>query len=272
MLTMVARPPEQSTTSPDDVVEIRSVSKRYGRGARVTSVFEDLSLDIRRGSFTTVVGPSGCGKSTLLNLLGGFEAPTEGRIVFEGAEVSAPAPDRLMVFQGAPAALFPWLSAGRNVEFGVSQAHRKWPAAQRKEATRRALTLVGLWEHRGKTPAQLSGGMQQRLQLARALAIDPGVLLMDEPFGALDAQTRETLSAELVRIWQGTQPRKTIVFITHDIDEAIRLGTRVVVMAPEKGIVGDFDAERFGFDDGIEQAGYGELRSTVRELLGRGAL
>lgn len=262
----------QSPETEQDAVFADNVTKTYGRSDRATAVFNDLSLGVKRGAFTTIVGPSGCGKSTLLNLIAGFESPTAGALYSGGAAISAPGPERLMVFQNALAALFPWMSTERNVVFGLEQAHKRWDKDRIQEATKRCLSLVGLWEHRAKPPGQLSGGMQQRLQLARALAIDPDVLLMDEPFGALDAQTRETLSGELIRLWKATSPRKTIIFITHDIDEAIRIGTRVVVMAPGKGIVGDFDASPFGFDNETDGAGYAEMRMTIKQLLGRGAL
>jgi NitT/TauT family transport system ATP-binding protein len=193
------------------------------------TALEDITLDVRPGEFLALVGPSGCGKSTLLDLLGGLTAPTSGRILLDGRPIEGPARDRGIVFQQY--ALFPWRTAAQNVEFGLDIAGLK--AKQRREIARHYLDLVGLTAFADRYPHELSGGMKQRVAIARSLAYDPEVLLMDEPFAALDAQTRETLQGELLRIWRATG--KTIIFITHGIDEAVVLGQRVAVMTSRPG-------------------------------------
>src|SRR5712672_65755 len=199
-----------------------------GPSDRFTAL-EDITLDVRPGEFLTLVGPSGCGKSTLLDLLGGLTAPTSGRILLDGRPIEGPGRDRGIVFQQY--ALFPWRTAAENIEFGLDIAGLK--ARQRREIARHYLDLVGLTAFADRHPHELSGGMKQRVAIARSLAYDPEVLLMDEPFAALDAQTRETLQGELLRIWRATG--KTIVFITHGIDEAVFLGQRVAVMTSRPG-------------------------------------
>jgi NitT/TauT family transport system ATP-binding protein len=199
-----------------------------GPADRFTAL-EDITLDVRPGEFLALVGPSGCGKSTLLDLLGGLTAPTSGRILLDGRPIEGPARDRGIVFQQY--ALFPWRTAAQNVEFGLDIAGLK--AKQRREIARHYLDLVGLTAFAERYPHELSGGMKQRVAIARSLAYDPEVLLMDEPFAALDAQTRETLQGELLRIWRATG--KTIIFITHGIDEAVVLGQRVAVMTSRPG-------------------------------------
>ncbi|HEY5833761.1 ABC transporter ATP-binding protein [Streptomyces sp.] len=205
-----------------------------GGGARQTAsvtALDGIDLDIAAGEFVVVVGPSGCGKSTLLDLLGGLTRPTGGRILLDGKPVTGPGLDRGIVFQQY--ALLPWRSAQGNVEFGLEAT-----AVSRRERAERAreyLDLVGLTGFEDRHPHELSGGMRQRVAIARSLAYDPDVLLMDEPFAALDAQTRESLQDELLRIWQRTG--KTILFITHGIDEAVYLGQRVAVLTSRPGRV-----------------------------------
>jgi NitT/TauT family transport system ATP-binding protein len=200
-----------------------------GGAPRRFTALEDITLDVRAGEFLALVGPSGCGKSTLLDLLGGLTVPTSGRILLEGRPITGPARDRGIVFQQY--ALFPWLTAAQNVEFGLDIAGLK--SRERRDRARHYLDLVGLAAFADRYPHELSGGMKQRVAIARSLAYDPEVLLMDEPFAALDAQTRETLQGELLRIWRSTG--KTIVFITHGIDEAVVLGQRVAVMTSRPG-------------------------------------
>jgi len=190
---------------------------------------ENISLEIKAGEFFVIVGPSGCGKSTLLDLLGGLTRPTSGRILIGGSPVTGPALDRGLVFQQY--ALFPWRTAQKNVEFGLEA--KGVPSRERADRAKRFLHMVGLAEFHDRYPHELSGGMKQRVAIARSLAYDPDVLLMDEPFAALDAQTREILQGELLRIWE--ESGKTIVFITHGIDEAVYLGQRVAVMTPRPG-------------------------------------
>ncbi|MFI0937637.1 ABC transporter ATP-binding protein [Streptomyces sp. NPDC021020] len=208
----------------------RNGRTRKGGSADFAAV-RDVSLEIAAGEFLAVVGPSGCGKSTLLDLLGGLAEPTSGRVLVDGKPVRGPGLDRGVVFQQY--ALLPWRTAQANVEFGLEA--KRVPRRERRERAREYLSLVGLDGFADRYPHELSGGMKQRVAIARSLAFDPGVLLMDEPFAALDAQTRESLQEELLRIWQRTG--KTVVFITHGIDEAVYLGERVAVLTARPGRV-----------------------------------
>ncbi|MGW6460709.1 ABC transporter ATP-binding protein [Streptomyces sp. NPDC055078] len=198
-------------------------------GRRAVTALDGIDLDIAAGEFLVVVGPSGCGKSTLLDLLGGLAKPTSGRILLDGEPVTGPGLDRGIVFQQY--ALLPWRTAQGNVEFGLEATGV--PRRSRAALAGEYLALVGLTGFEDRHPHELSGGMRQRVAIARSLAYDPGVLLMDEPFAALDAQTRESLQDELLRIWRRTG--KTVVFITHGIDEAVRLGQRVAVLTARPG-------------------------------------
>ncbi|MEU2395474.1 ABC transporter ATP-binding protein [Streptomyces sp. NPDC007369] len=209
------------------------------------TALDGIDLEIRSGEFLVVVGPSGCGKSTLLDLLGGLSAPTAGRILLDGKEVTGPGLDRGIVFQQY--ALLPWRTAQGNVEFGLEATGV--PRRQRAARAKEFLDLVGLTGFEDRHPHQLSGGMRQRVAIARSLAYDPDVLLMDEPFAALDAQTRESLQDELRRIWQSTG--KTVVFITHGIEEAVYLGQRVAVMTSRPGRVKQVVPVSFGDRDGL---------------------
>jgi ABC-type nitrate/sulfonate/bicarbonate transport system ATPase subunit len=217
-------------------VRLSEVSLTYGprsRWSRAEPVeaLRGISADIGAGEFVTIVGPSGCGKSTLLRLVAGFAFPTGGQIAVAGEPVTAPGPDRGVVFQQPR--LFPWLNVRRNVEFGLRTAGV--PAPVRRSRAAELLDLVGLGDVAGRRPYELSGGMQQRAAIARALAPDPAILLMDEPFAALDALTRERLQEEIRRIWQATG--KTVLFVTHSVDEAVYLGTRLLVMSRRPGRV-----------------------------------
>jgi NitT/TauT family transport system ATP-binding protein len=206
-----------------------TVRSDSGGPAHSFTALENVTLDVKPGEFLTLVGPSGCGKSTLLDLLGGLTTPSSGRILLDGRPVTGPARDRGIVFQQY--ALFPWRTAAQNIEFGLEVAGVG--VRERRDKARHYLDLVNLSAFANRYPQELSGGMKQRVAIARSLAYDPEVLLMDEPFAALDAQTRETLQSELLRIWRSTG--KTIVFITHGIDEAIVLGQRVAVMTARPG-------------------------------------
>jgi NitT/TauT family transport system ATP-binding protein len=210
-------------------IQIQRVSRSFDVGGRSTPALAAVDLDVAEHEFVCLLGPSGCGKSTLLNIVAGFLAPSSGTVRVDGHAVNGPAPERGVVFQEY--ALFPWLTVAGNVEFGPALRGR--PAAERRQTVARYLDLVGLRAHAEKYPAQLSGGMKQRVAIARALANDPAIILMDEPFGALDAQTRETLQDELSRI-QRVEP-KTILFVTHSIREAVYLADRVVVMTSVPG-------------------------------------
>ncbi|MFT4190278.1 MAG: ABC transporter ATP-binding protein [Comamonas sp.] len=226
---------------------------------------DDVSLDVSPGEFLVLVGPSGCGKSTLLDLLAGLAQPTAGRVLLDGRPITGPARDRGVVFQQY--ALFPWRSALDNVAFGLEVAGVG--RAERRERAGHYLDLVGLSAFAGRYPHELSGGMKQRVAIARSLAYDPQVLLMDEPFAALDAQTRETLQEELVDIWRRTG--KTIVFITHGIDEAVVLGQRVAVMTARPGRIKDIidiPAQlHAGTADVRALPLFGELRHHIWSLL-----
>jgi NitT/TauT family transport system ATP-binding protein len=210
---------------PGASVSIESVSYEVG----ALRILDDVSLSVSAGEFLCVLGPSGSGKSTILNLLAGLLRPTRGRIVCGDREVTSPSPERALVFQDA--ALFPWLTVRGNVEFALRL--QGLDARARAARSEELLRLVHLWRFRESYPHELSGGMRQRGGIARALASDPAVLLMDEPFAALDAQTREILQAEVERIWAAT--RKTVIFITHNVREAVRLADRVVLMGTRPG-------------------------------------
>jgi NitT/TauT family transport system ATP-binding protein len=188
-------------------------------------ILRDVSLTLRRGEFFVLLGPSGCGKTTILNQVAGFERPTTGSISMDGKPVSGPGPDRAVIFQGDDS-LLGWLNVRHNVEFGLRAL--RVPAAERTRRVQRALETVELDRQQGKFPHELSGGMKQRVQIARALVVDAPVLLMDEPFGALDAQTRTNLQDALAGLWE--QSQRTVLFITHDISEALILGDRIGVM------------------------------------------
>jgi len=210
-------------------LEATGVRKTYTKNGRSTAVLDVERFAVREGEFVTVIGPSGCGKSTLLHIMGGFIAADAGAIRVFGDAVEGPGPDRGMMFQEF--ALFPWKTVEGNVAWGLEvQGVEKQKIAQTVQAY---LEMIGLTEFRKHYPAELSGGMKQRVALARVLAFNPKVLLMDEPFGALDAQTRETMQEEVTRLWERT--RKTIVFVTHDIEEAVFLGDRVVVLSARPG-------------------------------------
>jgi len=210
---------------------------------RPVAALDDVSLDVGEREFVALLGPSGCGKSTLLYLVGGFLPIEQGAIRVEGKPIAGPGPDRGIVFQHF--ALFPWKTVLQNVLYGLEKQ-----GVPRNERTRRArqfIDLVGLGGFEDSYPSQLSGGMKQRAAIARTLAIDPHILLMDEPFGALDAQTRSLMQAELLRIWQRT--RKTVIFVSHDVHEAVFLAERIAVMSARPGHIKEIVETRFDKDD-----------------------
>jgi ABC-type nitrate/sulfonate/bicarbonate transport system ATPase subunit len=213
------------------VLDRVSLAYRRPRDGSSFLAVDGVSLSVERGEFVTIVGPSGCGKSSLLMLVAALLRPTEGDIQLSGRRVSAPGPDRALVFQDF--ALLPWRTVLKNVELGLELKGE--PAKRREEVARRYLGMAGLRQFERHYPHQLSGGMRQRVGIARALSVDPEVLLMDEPFGALDAQIRQIMAGELLKIWE--RDRKTILFVTHDIDEAVFLADRVVVMSASPGRV-----------------------------------
>src|ERR671929_1793114 len=210
-------------------LEVSGLRKSYSKNGQRLDILDVERFAAREGEFITIIGPSGCGKSTFLHMMGGFIGADAGAIRVYGQEVKGPGPDRGMMFQEF--ALFPWKTVAGNVAWGLEA--QGFPREKIDEAVARYLEMTGLAEFRNHYPAELSGGMKQRTALARVLAFNPKVLLMDEPFGALDAQTRETMQEELTRLWERTG--KTIVFVTHDIEEAVYLGDRVVVLTARPG-------------------------------------
>ncbi|GAA4600726.1 ABC transporter ATP-binding protein [Actinoallomurus liliacearum] len=212
-------------------ISFREVVKTYPMKDTTFTALDRVSLDVADQEFVTVVGPSGCGKSTLLNMAAGLAEPTAGEVLVDGVPVTGPGPDRGVIFQQY--ALFPWLTVRGNVEFGLKLTGL--PAEERRRRAEQAIELVGLSDFADALPKTLSGGMRQRCAIARAYAVDPQVLLMDEPFGALDALTRVQMQDQLLRTW--SRMRRTVMFITHDVDEAVYLAGRVVVMASRPGRV-----------------------------------
>lgn len=211
------------------MLEARDIGLVYQTATGPLRALEDINFSVGEGEFVTLVGPSGCGKSTLLRIVAGFISPTEGEMLVAGDRIRKPHHSRGVVFQQAN--LYPWLSARGNVEFGLKA--RGVPKLERQATSKEMLELVGLWDARDRYPYELSGGMQQRISIARALANRPAILLMDEPFSALDEFTRRQLQNELKTIWQ--KSKQTIVFITHNVAEAIYLSTTVLVMASKPG-------------------------------------
>lgn len=244
-------------------VQLQQVSKQFTTLSGVVPALTDLTLDIEQGEFLCIIGPSGCGKSTLLNLIAGFEAPDQGSILIDGCPVARPGPDRFVMFQEP--ALFPWLNVWQNITFGMKLTGSTRTERQCKaEEMLQMVHLSGFaqsWIH------ELSGGMRQRVALARALAQEPEILLMDEPFGALDAQTRDMLHEEMERIWQ--QTGKTIIFVTHNVREAVRLGTRVILLgAHGAGIRKEYpvDLPRNRY---LEDVGVVQIASVIRDDIRR---
>ena len=221
----------------NSLVEIQEVSKSFHKTVRENTTeiraLSDVSLSVRENEFVSIIGPSGCGKTTLLKMIDGLIPYDSGRIVINGKPVTAPGPDRAVVFQSF--ALLPWRTVLANVEFSLEL--RQMSKEKRAKTARDYLQRVGLAEFENHYPHELSGGMQQRAGLARALAVNPAILLMDEPFGAVDAQTRQLLQEELLELWQ--RERKTVIFVTHSMDEAVYLSDRVVVMTPRPGKVAE---------------------------------
>lgn len=215
------------------MIEIGAVTKAYypGRGQDPVVAINHINLTIDDGEFVSIVGPSGCGKTTLLNLVAGFESPTQGRVALDGTVIAGPGPERAVVFQQP--SLLPWMTVAENIGFGVMlKAGRSGVDPATLAQMIEVMGLTGFESHR---PYQLSGGMQQRVAIARALMTDPRILLMDEPFGALDAQTRSDMQRFLLDLWKASRP--TVLFVTHDVEEAVLLGDRVVVMTARPGQV-----------------------------------
>ncbi len=256
------------------LIEIRGVSAGYENKRAKTRLIalRDVTLDVHPGEFVAIVGPSGCGKTTLINMIAGFIKPLDGTITIAGREVDGPGPDRAMVFQDY--AVLPWRSVYKNVRFALENRRPRPTKAEQKERITKALDMVGLIGFEDALPYELSGGMRQRVGIARALVSDPEILLMDEPFGAVDAMTREAMQAEFEKIIAETG--QTVFFITHSIDEALTLADRVIVVSNRPGRVReivDVDLPRSRFDEGVKgSARFAELRGYIWGLLQAEAL
>ncbi len=249
-------------------LELSYVTKTFPTPKGPFVAVKDVALKIKEGEFIALLGHSGCGKSTVLNMVAGLSQATSGGVILEGKEVTGPGPDRMVVFQNY--SLLPWLSAHDNVYLGVNAAFPNISEAEKQEITDRHIDLVGLKTNAGKRPGELSGGMKQRVSIARALAIRPKVLLLDEPFGALDALTREEMQDEVLKIWEAN--RTTVIMITHEIDEAILLADRIVMMtngpAATIGEVYDVHFPRpRNRAEILEDPSYYTLRNRILEFL-----
>ena len=247
-----------SSSQPKVVFE--GVHKIFQMQTEPLEVLTDINLEVKEHEFICFLGPSGCGKSTLLNIAGGFEAPTQGRVMIDGQEVREPHPKRVFVFQEY--GIFPWASVWDNVVLGI----RDLSKAEQHRIADEVIRLVGLDGFERSYPMELSGGMKQRVEVARALAVDPDVIYMDEPFGALDSLTRLTLRKELIRIW--TESKKTILFVTHDVDEALQLAQRIVVFTPRPGRIAEIVEVDLDHPRDIGSAAYGEIKNRLYHLLG----
>lgn len=250
-------------------IALRGVEFRYGVGGQSPNVLNALNFSIKKGEFVSIIGPSGCGKSTLLRLLAGLNVPSSGRILIDGKQLDGPGSDRAVVFQHY--SLFPWMSARNNILFGAAQANRDKSRREIGAITDHWLDVVGLREFAHKYPSQLSGGMQQRVAITRAFAMDASILLMDEPFSAVDTRNRVALQELLLKLWgeDGTE-KKTVVFITHDIDEAILLSDRIMVMSARTGSVREKFAVEFERPRNrgtvMKSANYAGLRNRLVDL------
>ena len=241
-------------------LRMEHVTKVFDRDGKSVPVLDDISLDVSDGEFICLVGPSGCGKSTLLNLTGGFLAPTSGSVTIDGQAVHGPDPRRILVFQER--GVFPWLTVEGNIGFGLSKLSR----AEREQRIAHYVQMVRLQGFEHSYPSDLSGGMKQRLQVARALAVNPDILYLDEPFGALDSVTRLIMRGELLRIWQ--TERRTILFVTHDIDEAVQLADRVVVLSSRPAKIEDILTIDIAHPRNISSPRYLALRDELLSKIG----
>jgi NitT/TauT family transport system ATP-binding protein len=236
------------------------VNMIFKRDGKTTRVLEDINLDVGDGEFVCLLGPSGCGKSTLLNTMAGFLSPTSGEITVDGEAVQGPDPRRIFVFQER--GVFPWLTVEGNIGFGLFKLSRQ----EREQRIAHYIKMVGLEGFEKTYPPELSGGMKQRLEVARALAVNPDMLFLDEPFGALDSITRLVMRGELLRIWEAE--RKTIIFVTHDIDEAVQLADRVVVMSARPATIQQIVTIDIPHPRDISSPRYLELRDGIFEQIG----
>jgi len=218
----------KQAVSPETSVEVNNVSVSFKTAKGLYTAVKDITLSVKKGEIISLIGHSGCGKSTLMGTISGMVKPTAGELIVNGKKVSSPGPDRGIVFQNY--SLLPWLTVYKNIFVAVDSALKDKTAVEKKELAEHNLKMVNLWEHKDKLPGQLSGGMKQRVAIARAFSINPKVLLLDEPFGALDALTKSTMHVELLKLWNLDHREKTIIMVTHDIEEAIFLSDKVVVM------------------------------------------
>ncbi len=241
-------------------LEVRGLDMTFWTEGNEVRVLEDVALDVREGEFVCILGPSGCGKSTLLNILAGFLEPTAGSVRIDAEEVRGPDPRRIFVFQER--GVFPWLTVEGNIGFGLG----KLPREERERRIAHYIRLVGLEGFEKAYPHELSGGMKQRVEVARALAVNPDVLLLDEPFGALDSITRLVMRGELLRIWQAEQ--KTILFVTHDIEESVQLADRVVVMTARPARIRRIVPIDLPHPRDLSSRRYLELRDGIFEEIG----
>jgi NitT/TauT family transport system ATP-binding protein len=253
---------EALITAPALGVKLRTehIGMVFERDGKSVSVLEDIDLEVRDGEFICLVGPSGCGKSTLLNVMGGFLLPTSGSVTIDREVVHGPDPRRILVFQER--GVFPWLTIEGNIGFGLS----KLSGAERDHRIAHYVQMMRLQGFEQSYPSDLSGGMKQRLQVARALAVNPDILYLDEPFGALDSVTRLIMRGELLRIWQ--TERRTIIFVTHDIDEAVQLADRVVVLSSRPAKIQDILTIDIAHPRNISSARYLEHRDDLLRKIG----
>ena len=253
---------EALITTPARGVKLRTehVGMVFERDGKSVSVLEDIDLEVRDGEFICLVGPSGCGKSTLLNVMGGFLPPTSGSVTIDREVVHGPDPRRILVFQER--GVFPWLTVEGNIGLGLSKLSR----AERDQRIAHYVQMMRLQGFEQSYPSDLSGGMKQRLQVARALAVNPDILYLDEPFGALDSVTRLIMRGELLRIWQ--TERRTIIFVTHDIDEAVQLADRVVVFSSRPAKIQDILTIDIAHPRNISSARYLEHRDDLLRKIG----
>jgi len=241
-------------------VLFEGISKSFKKRDEELQVLDSIDLAVAEGEFVCLLGPSGCGKSTLLNIAGGFERPDQGRVTIDGDEVDGPNARRVFVFQEY--GIFPWASVWDNVCLGL----RKLPKAEQARIAQATIELVGLEGFEKAYPMELSGGMKQRVEVARALAVAPDVIFMDEPFGALDSLTRLTMRAELIRIWKASKP--TILFVTHDVDESIQLADRVVVLSGRPGTIADIVPIELSHPRDQSGPEYGAIKRRLFDALG----
>ena len=247
-------------------VKFERVSVEFDTAAGPLKVVDDVSFDIRNGEFVSIIGPSGCGKTTMMSMLAGFVKPASGQVLLDGKPVDGPGPERGVIFQEY--GVFPWLTVEENIAFGLTLSANRVPQAERREICERYMRLMGLADFARAYPKTLSGGMRQRLAIARAYAVKPQFLLMDEPFGALDAQTRSNMQDLLLQVLQAEG--KTVMLITHSVEEAIYLSSRIVIATARPARVREIIDVPFEYprDESLhENPRFGELRSHIRDLV-----